>query len=173
MAERRHWGLFAAPIIAGVATAILIALWSTGTRLPWLQGAMFLATLGLLAFTLGDMLARDIRRSHLHPIGIRTIVLAILVVESVLLFAVNYLSISEYPGEIAGLTTPLDAVYFTMTTLMTIGFGDIAASGQIARGAVLLQMLFSLLLLSASARLLTSLIKSVTRDVGHDPGKPE
>ncbi|MFM1965744.1 MAG: hypothetical protein RL134_1469, partial [Actinomycetota bacterium] len=23
--------------------------------------------------------------------------------------------------------TPLDAVYFTMTTLMTIGFGDIAA----------------------------------------------
>jgi hypothetical protein len=95
------------------------------------------------------------------------------VVESVLLFAVNYLSISEYPGEIAGLTTPLDAVYFTMTTLMTIGFGDIAASGQIARGAVLLQMLFSLLLLSASARLLTSLIKSVTRDVGHDPGKPQ
>jgi len=56
---------------------------------------------------------------------------------------------------------------------MTIGFGDIAASGQIARGAVLLQMLFSLLLLTASARLLTSLIKSVTRDVGHDPGKPE
>ena len=92
--------------------------------------------------------------------------------ESVLLFAVNYLSISEYPGEIAGLTTPLDAVYFTMTTLMTIGFGDIAASGQIARGAVLLQMLFSLLLLTASARLLTSLIKSVTRDVGHDPDTP-
>jgi voltage-gated potassium channel len=172
MAERRHWGLFAAPIIAGAATAILIVMWGTGTRLPWLQGVMFLATLGLLAFTLADMLARDIRRSHLHPIGIRTIVLAILVVESVLLFAVNYLSISEYPGEIAGLTTPLDAVYFTMTTLMTIGFGDIAASGQIARGAVLLQMLFSLLLLTASARLLTSLIKSVTRDVGHDPDKP-
>jgi hypothetical protein len=38
---------------------------------------------------------------------------------------------------------------------------------------VLLQMLFSLLLLSASARLLTSLIKSVTRDVGHDPSAPQ
>jgi hypothetical protein len=173
MAERRHWGLFAVPIITGVAIGVLVTMWAIGARAPWLQGAIFLATLGLLAFTLADMLVRDIRRRHLHSIGVRTIVLGIIVVEAVLLFAVNYLSISEYPGEIAGLTTPLDAVYFTMTTLMTIGFGDIAASGQIARGAVLLQMVFSLLLLSASARLLTSLIKSVTRDVGHDPSAPQ
>jgi voltage-gated potassium channel len=99
-------------------------------------------------------------------------VLAVIVGEAVLLFAVNYLSISEYPGEIAGLKTPLDAVYFTMTTLMTIGFGDIAAQGQIARGSVLLQMLFSLLLLSASARLLTTLVKSVARNAGHEQSKP-
>ena len=69
---------------------------------------------------------------------------------------------TEIPGEITGMNTILDAVYFTMTTLLTIGFGDIAAQGQLARGLVLTQMLSTILVLSASVRLLSSLIREAT-----------
>ena len=108
------------------------------------------------------MLVRDVRHTYHNTINERMIIIAVMVLETVTLFAVTYLEISQLPGEIVGMKTPLDAVYFTMTTLMTIGFGDIAAEGQLARGAVLTQMLFTILVLSSSVRLLSTLVRTAT-----------
>ena len=78
--------------------------------------------------------------------------LALALVVSVLGFAIGfYLMAERDPGQIVGLETRLDALYFTMTTLLTIGFGDIHAEGQLARGVVLVQMCFNVVILTTAA----------------------
>src|SRR6478752_6672558 len=64
------------------------------------------------------------------------LVLAMMI--SVLGFALGFYAMSQRdPTQIVGIGTRLDSLYFTMTTLLTIGFGDIHAVGQAARLLVL------------------------------------
>jgi hypothetical protein len=51
-------------------------------------------------------------------------------------------------AQFAGLATRLDAFYFSLTVLSTVGFGDVHAEGQAARALVCAQMLFNLLVVS-------------------------
>ena len=71
----------------------------------------------------------------------------------VLLFAAAYVLIGS--GDPDAFTEPLsrlDAVYFTITVLATVGFGDIAAVSETARAVVTLQMIAGLVLLGVVAR---------------------
>lgn len=162
--SKLHFMTYLPPVIAGIVLIPLVVFWRTDTSLPAVQLALFLVGLASLAFGFLDMLIRDVRHTYRDSIYQRMVVIAIMIVETVLLFAVAYLEISELPGEIVGMKTVLDAIYFTMTTLLTIGFGDIAAQGQFARGTVLTQMLFTILLLSSSVRLLSSLVRTATEN---------
>ena len=165
---RDHYpSLYAPPIVVGAILVALAIMVSSDAELAWLQATLFIIALAILTFTFLNMLIGDIRHIHLNPIGLRASVLGVMVLEVLALFALTYLAIAEHPGQIMGMSTPLDSLYFTMTTLMTIGFGDIAAQGQLARGTVLVQMFFSVLVLSASVRLLSSLARSIAREVGH------
>jgi voltage-gated potassium channel len=47
------------------------------------------------------------------------------------------------PGQVAGLHTRLDALYFTLTTLVTVGYGDIHPAGQSARAIACIQFVFN------------------------------
>lgn len=165
MARNQHpFAIFVPPLIAGLALIPLIVFWRTDTSLPVVQIGLFVLALASLAFGFFDMLVRDVRHTYRYSIGRRILIMAAMVLETVILFAVTYLEVSELPDQITGMNTALDAVYFTMTTLLTIGFGDIAAEGQLARAVVLTQMLFTILVLSSSVRLLTSLIRSATEN---------
>lgn len=156
-------------VVGGILVALAVIL-ATDVELPWLQAALFVIGLAILTFAFLNMLIGDILHVHVNPIGRRASVLGVMILEVLALFALTYLAITQHPGQIIGMTTALDALYFTMTTLMTIGFGDIAAQGQLARGTVLLQMFFSVLVLSASLRLLQSLTRAVTRERGQRNG---
>ena len=158
--------------VGGILIALAVIL-ATDADLPWLQVALFVVGLAILTWAFLNMLIGDILHVHRNPIGRRAGVLGIMILEVLALFALTYLAISQHSGQIIGMATPLDALYFTMTTLMTIGFGDIAAEGQLARGAVLIQMFFSVLVLSASVRLLQSLTRAVTRERGQRDGAAE
>ncbi|HYF71704.1 MAG TPA: potassium channel family protein, partial [Nocardioides sp.] len=60
--------------------------------------------------------------------------LLLALVVGVLGFALGYATLEQHdPGQVAGLETRLDALYFTMTTLLTIGYGDVHPAGQAAR----------------------------------------
>jgi len=103
--------------------------------------------LGLLAF----MVVWEIRQQLIDDN--RTIDrLALALVVSVLGFALGFYVMEQRdPTQIVGLDTRLDSLYFTMTTLLTIGFGDIHAEGQLARGLVLVQMCFNVVIITTGA----------------------
>jgi voltage-gated potassium channel len=165
---RDHYpSLYLPPILVGAILVALGVILSTGAELPVLQAVLFVVALVILSFTFLNMLVGDIRHIHVNPIGLRAGVLGVMVLETLALFSLTYLAIAGHPGQMAGLSTPLDALYFTITTLMTICFGDIAAESQLARGTVLVQMFFSVLVLSASVRLLSSLTRGIARQTGH------
>jgi hypothetical protein len=73
----------------------------------------------------------------------------------VVAFAATYYTMSHMHGQFSGLETRTDGLYFTVTTLATVGFGDIHASGTAARALVTAQMLFTLLYLGTAVRLLS------------------
>jgi voltage-gated potassium channel len=79
----------------------------------------------------------------------------------VVVFAVGYyvLELSE-PGEMAGLETRTDSLYFTVSTLTTIGFGDVHAAGQLARVMVIIQMVFDVVFVAAVAATLRGRLRS-------------
>jgi hypothetical protein len=64
-----------------------------------------------------------------------------------------------YDNEIQGLETKLDAIYFTITILATVGFGDITADGQWARGIVSGQMIVNLAVLAVALRVVSWALK--------------
>jgi len=51
--------------------------------------------------------------------------------------------------------TRLDALYFTVTTFATVGYGDISPASQGARLVALLQMVVGLVLVGVIARVIT------------------
>ncbi|MGX1612714.1 potassium channel family protein [Micromonospora chalcea] len=71
--------------------------------------------------------------------------LAVALIAGLLVFALgDYVVANTRPGEFVGLRTRVDALYFALATLTTVGYGDVHAEGQIARVAVCAQMVFSI-----------------------------
>jgi voltage-gated potassium channel len=86
--------------------------------------------------------------------------LALAMAVAVMGFALGfYIMAQRDPTQITGLHTRLDSLYFTMTTLLTIGYGDIHAAGQLARGVVLVQMVFNVAILATASTTLTHQIR--------------
>jgi hypothetical protein len=89
-----------------------------------------------------------------RPLLVTISMLLVLIEVFVVLFAYVYLSLeAATPGSVPGVVTHLDAVYFVVTMLATVGFGDITPASQVARAVATFQMLFNLVLLGAVVRL--------------------
>lgn len=68
---------------------------------------------------------------------------------AVLFFALSYyLMALSGPEQIAGLKTRMDALYFSLTIMSTVGFGDVHAESQASRAIVSLHLAFNLLFVS-------------------------
>jgi voltage-gated potassium channel len=116
----------------------------------------------LAAYALGLALVvlvvvRQMRR-HLASRGkdVRIDSLALAIVLSVLLFALAYYTVSTtQSGEFSGLSTRVDALYYSLTVATTTGFGDVSAQSQLARAMVSAQLVFNMLIVATAVPLLT------------------
>src|SRR3954447_5239901 len=91
-------------------------------------------------------------RLHLTVDDRRIDGLVLALAAGVLVFALGFYAIDLHdPRQIPGLHTRLDALYFAMSTVSTIGYGDVHAHGQLARAVVLVQMVFDVVVLTAAA----------------------
>lgn len=74
----------------------------------------------------------------------------------ILVFAITYDRIAvASPDQFAGIENRSDALYFTITIVSTVGFGDIYAAGTAARSIVTAQMLINVFYVGAALRLMT------------------
>ncbi|MFC7245751.1 potassium channel family protein [Catellatospora aurea] len=86
-------------------------------------------------------------------------------VGGVLFFALaDYLVAAHAPGQFVDLATRLDALYFAVSTLATVGFGDVHAQGQVARGLVTVQMLFNTVVIATGLSVLSKQIAARARE---------
>jgi hypothetical protein len=72
------------------------------------------------------------------------------------LFALAYYGLSVHrPDEMVGVGTRLDALYFTVSILATVGLGDIHPEGQLARAVATVHIAFDVAFIALFARLLS------------------
>jgi voltage-gated potassium channel len=86
------------------------------------------------------------------------------VVAGLLFFALlDYAIAVHTDGEFVDLTTRIDALYFALATLATIGYGDVHAQGQFARSVVCVQMVFDVAILATAGSMLARQIGARVR----------
>ena len=89
--------------------------------------------------------------------SVRLDVLALVIFVVVPLFALGYYALEQADSDqFAEMGTKTDALYFTMSTLGTVGFGDVHATGQLARILVTIQIVFDLVFVAALVSVLTT-----------------
>ncbi|MDX3458404.1 potassium channel family protein [Streptomyces sp. ME02-8801-2C] len=89
------------------------------------------------------------------------------------LFAGAYYMVDRStPGSFSEPLTRTDALYFTLTTFSTVGYGDIAARSQAGRVLTMAQMVGGLLLVGVAARVLASAVQAGLRRQGRGPAQP-
>lgn len=81
--------------------------------------------------------------------GVLTMLLVLLVVVASLTF---YLVDLLAPAQFVGLGTRTDALYFTLSTMTTVGFGDVHAEGQLARALVCGLIVFNIAVVASLVR---------------------
>jgi voltage-gated potassium channel Kch len=87
----------------------------------------------------------------------------------VLFSSAYYLMEHSSPGSFSEPLTRTDALYFTLTTFATVGFGDITAVSQTGRVVTMLQMLGGLILVGIAAKVLASAVRAGLRRQGREP----
>jgi voltage-gated potassium channel len=102
---------------------------------------------------------RSVGRSP-HPVlrGVEALVVSVPLL--VLTFAATYVVVDHNsPGSFSEALSRLDAAYFAVTVLATVGFGDIAPVTEVARSLVMSQMLVDLAFVGLVAKVLVGAVR--------------
>ncbi|GAB3676703.1 potassium channel family protein [Actinocorallia lasiicapitis] len=149
------WSKAGAAIVLITGLYFAVPLKSTAPDGPFLlRMAGLFAGLALLTLVVREQVRRALGPGRI--LAEQVAILFTLVDLVVVVFATLYYVIDD---QFTGLVTRLDALYFTVVTLCTVGFGDIAPSGQGARALVTLQMLFDLIILTTALSLVVTRIR--------------
>ena len=106
---------------------------------------------------LGVMMLREV--DHLRRgESVRSLpAIAMLVMLVVVGFSMSFFILAENaPDQMAGVETRTDALYFTLSTMTTVGFGDVHATGQFARVMVISLITFNVVVVATLLRGLTA-----------------
>jgi voltage-gated potassium channel Kch len=89
--------------------------------------------------------------------------LILLLTLTVLFFSWSDESVAALPNQFAELTNKTDSLYFNISTLATVGFGDVHPVGQLARAAVTVQIVFNLVFLGTAVSLIAGFFRTRAR----------
>lgn len=118
----------------------------------------FVLTLSIIVMLTAGIIWQVVR--HIEQPELRVDGLVFAIVVAVLTFALAYYRIEKAdPGQFADLNTRLDSLYFALSTLLTVGFGDVHAVGQTARGLVSLAMVFNVLVIATAVSTLSNAVR--------------
>jgi voltage-gated potassium channel len=157
-------------LLVAAATAVYYYLPVPGRMREDSWAIMFFAGVTALAILIILAIGRLLRAGE----NVRIRGLILLLTLTVLFFSWADESVARLPGQFAELQTKTDALYFNISTLATVGFGDVHPVGQLARAAVTLQVVFNLVFLGAALSLITGFFRDRARRTraGHPAGHP-
>ncbi|MFC9927094.1 potassium channel family protein [Streptomyces sp. NPDC127190] len=141
---------------------------------PRTSGAALVLLVGLLAAA--GIFAWEVRTIVRSPYPRPRAVEALIVTVALYLvsFASGYYLLEQSePGSFSEGLTRTDALYFTLTTFSTVGYGDITARSQAGRMMTMVQMTGGLVLVGVAARILAHAVETgLTRRSGQrqEPG---
>jgi voltage-gated potassium channel len=138
-------------LLIAAATAVYFVIPVPGRMHEASWAIMFSAGVIVLALLIMLAIRRLLRAGE--QARIRGLVLLLTV--TVLFFSWADESVAALPDQFAELTNKTDALYFNISTLATVGFGDVHPVGQLARAAVTLQIVFNLIFLGTAVSLIS------------------
>ncbi|PZG19010.1 two pore domain potassium channel family protein [Micromonospora craterilacus] len=148
--RRRAW--LACVLLAVIYFVVPVEI-DTNTARMGVRVLVSLLTVGVVAWLVTGLVRRQLTaptreaRSLAH--------LAVALVAGLLAFALaDYVIARVAPAQFVDLETRIDALYFALTTLTTVGYGDVHAQGQLARVLVSVQLAFSIGVIATGASLL-------------------
>jgi hypothetical protein len=102
----------------------------------------------------GAVMVRELRAVRRGDPGRGARMLAMMLVLLVVAASLAFFLLNQAkPDEFDGLETKTDALYFTLTTMSTVGYGDVHAAGQVARVLVCLLIVFNVVVVASLARI--------------------
>jgi voltage-gated potassium channel Kch len=133
-------------------------------------GAFLAMVVGLLPMTV-----RRARRVLVSPTpfieALKSI--ALLYTMVVVGFAMAYLLLAtQADDQMHGIETHIDALYFSVVTNATVGYGDMVPVGQLSRAVVMVHIVLGLLTLGFAARLLTVVLQRRRGELEQSLGGP-
>jgi voltage-gated potassium channel len=162
--QRPEWTALGTAVIVVMITVVYYLLPLPGPMREASWAVMF----GLGTAALGVGILLSVRRLLRADVEQRTRALILLLCVTVLFFSYMDAAVAEIPGQFYDLHNKTDAVYFSVSTLATVGFGDVHPSGQLARAAVTLQIIFNLVFLGTAAATITGLWRARATRRLHD-----
>jgi dipeptide/tripeptide permease len=159
--------------IGGLATAALLVYFLiplNRRHATLIAGALVIAA----TFTLVPLAVHRARRvlTSDQPVLVAAQSLAITLTLLVVSFASIYFVLgTAHEGQINGVHTKIDALYYTVTILSTVGFGDVTATGQAARALVAIHMIVNLVFLAVAIRVLSSALEQRKDNAPNRPGQ--
>lgn len=164
---RRRW---LAPVVTLLALLVAYYAWPVRQQ----GGSLVVGVLLTLVAVgvLGWAIAGQVRRHLVDDESVEFPTLITLVGTVVVVFAFGYYRLEAMdPGQMSGLATKTDALYFTMQVLTTVGLGDVYAAGQLARTLTLVQMLFDIVFIAAAGSMVVGKVKEHIGPTGRGAGK--
>ncbi|HUV47402.1 MAG TPA: ion channel [Actinomycetes bacterium] len=115
----------------------------------------------------GAIFVRQLRQIRKAEFPVLRAVEAIALVATlfvVVMASVHYGIAETTPDSYSEVMSRLDALYFTVTTLATVGYGDITPTSDVARAVTTVQMVMGVVLLGVGVRLLVSVAQKAAEE---------
>jgi voltage-gated potassium channel len=115
--------------------------------------ALSLLLTGIGLSVLGRIMVLELQHVRAGVAGRSAQVLTTVLVLLVMSFSLAaYLLQELFPGQFVGISTRTDALYFTLSTMTTVGYGDDHAEGQLARALVCGLIVFNVVVVASLLR---------------------
>lgn len=142
---------------AGSLVGLLVAYYAFPVEWSGSATALSLALTAVGLGLLGRMMALELQHLRAGITGRATSALTIMLMMLVTLFSMAFYLLERLaPEQMSGLETRTDALYFTLSTMTTVGYGDVSAQGQLARAFVCAMIVFNVAVVAALVKAHTS-----------------